>query len=652
MKIVKKIFLIIIILSIVLGINANYTFADSSDSDLSLENVNYNIKVNSDGSMDVEEIWDIEIEDTNTLFKEFKIDKTRYRDIINGTVSIINGNGTENVLTDYGIYAYHLPTNEYYFLDLGDAYEIAWGTGLENGYGRRTYIIRYTVLDAIGKYNDISELYWQVFGSDFEIPIKKLSGTITLPESAENMEDIKVWGHSEALNGTINVTSPDTVSFEVNKNNAENMIEIRIAMPTDMIESSGRTYDVNRLSSIIQEETKWANEANTKRLTRFIIVGIAFVAVFAVLLYVFIKNVIVMKNNTKLHPTQELDYFRELPRKDATPLQARFIFDNSFMSVSRNVVGQIFTATVLNLGIKKAIKIESINSDSEKDSKIIINTSDISSITENQDEINVFNILQDACKKYGEKESASFEITVKNLKKYIRANESKIRVLANSFDKIAKTTLIEKNILSKEGIKKKTSLKHNTIIYVLFPIMLYAFIIFGNTITNIVMSNSLFKLGGISLLLLFILDIIFGTLATNRIDAYTQQGIDEQEKWKAFKKFMEDFSLLNEKEIPDIAVWEQYLVYATAFGIAEKVLKQLKVVYPEYMDSNEFANRYATMYLLTHTDFNKSFGSIGSTMSSTFSSGSGSGGGFSGGGGGGRRRRWRRRPLEKINSNK
>ena len=43
---------------------------------------------------------------------------------------------------------------------------------------------------------------------------------------------------------------------------------------------------------------------------------------------------------------------------------------------------------------------------------------------------------------------------------------------------------------------------------------------------------------------------------------------------------MEDFSLLNEKEIPAIEVWEHYLVYATVFGIADKVLKQLKTIYP------------------------------------------------------------------------
>ena len=36
---------------------------------------------NSDGSMDVVETWNIDISDTNTLFKTFKRDSTKYTNI-------------------------------------------------------------------------------------------------------------------------------------------------------------------------------------------------------------------------------------------------------------------------------------------------------------------------------------------------------------------------------------------------------------------------------------------------------------------------------------------------------------------------------------------------------------------------------------------
>ena len=95
---------------------------------------------------------------------------------------------------------------------------------------------------------------------------------------------------------------------------------------------------------------------------------------------------------------------------------------------------------------------------------------------------------------------------------------------------------------------------------------------------------------------------------------------------------MEEFSLLNEKEVPALVVWEEYLVYATVFGIADKVIKQLKLVYPQIEEMNDF-NTGSYIFLMSHTNFNSSFSSaINSSISSTMSSGSGGGGGFSGGG--------------------
>lgn len=115
------------------------------------------------------------------------------------------------------------------------------------------------------------------------------------------------------------------------------------------------------------------------------------------------------------------------------------------------------------------------------------------------------------------------------------------------------------------------------------------------------------------------------------------------------KRYMSEFSLMKEKEVPELVLWEKYLVYATVFGISEKVLKQLKVVYPQISDE-EYMNShgYTYMYLMYSSNFNNSFlsslntavgNSYNNVTTSNYSSGSGSGGGFSSGGGGGR---WRR----------
>ena len=104
--------------------------------------------------------------------------------------------------------------------------------------------------------------------------------------------------------------------------------------------------------------------------------------------------------------------------------------------------------------------------------------------------------------------------------------------------------------------------------------------------------------------------------------------------------------MLDKRDIPEIVIWEHFLVYATAFGIADKVIKQLKAVYKELGRSFEFDDSSGYMYFMISNNFGPSFANsmssafssaYTSAYSSTYSSGSGSGGGFSGGGGGGRR---------------
>ena len=120
---------------------------------------------------------------------------------------------------------------------------------------------------------------------------------------------------------------------------------------------------------------------------------------------------------------------------------------------------------------------------------------------------------------------------------------------------------------------------------------------------------------------------------------------------------MSEFSLMKEREVPELVLWEKYLVYATVFGISEKVLKQLKVVYPQLSDEQYMANGYTYLYLINSRSFRTSFistlnTSVGTSYTSltNYSSGAGSGGGFSSGGGfggGGGRNGWQIKNADK-----
>lgn len=609
MKIFKKsIICIFILLLILMGLCIP---SKAANSYLNLNELNFYAKINDDGSMDVVETWNIEIEDTNTLFKTFELDNTKFSSIDNVKVKDVTANKEFNQIDEE---MYHVTKDCYYGLvNSNGAFEIAWGVGLDDEEDTRTYEISYTVEDAVSKYNDYAELYWQFIGEDFEIDADKITGTIELPESANSTEDIKVWGHTEGLNGEIYATATNEITFELNNFYAGRFVEVRTLFPSYMIENTNRTYSTNRYEEVVQEETEWVNEANARRrqeeikdLIITILMIIAIIIITVILIVKAVKYGKKLKTLNKYKPEQELEYFRDLPSKDVTPGEATYILQEAYYGFSSSF-GRIFSATMLDLKLKDYIDLR-VEKDKKDKDVIYIKRIKPSDEKLKNDEKKVLDFIYKVEKK---KE----EITIKQLEKYITSHSSSVQKLIEQSGKDIEDQLVLEGILNKSN--KEEYIKYQTMsgLYFVFAIIVLMFA-FPVSIALIVNGILCFKI-------------------KKRINVLTQKGIDSKEKWKGLKKYMEDFSLLNEKEVPAIEVWEKYLVYATAFGIADKVLEQLKTVYPNIDQMDVSASAY--MYFMYHSNFSTSFNSaISSSISSSYSSATGGGGGFSGGGGGGR----------------
>ena len=606
------------------------TIKSNASSNLHLNELAFDASINTDGSMKVTETWDIEIEETNTLFKTFKTDMSKYSDITNVQVSEIT-NGSARNFTKINTLMYHVTKDSYYGMINDDGnFEIAWGVGLDDSSATKKYQISYTVEDAVAKYNDYAELYWQFVGSDFEINADKITGTITLPSQAPSKDEIKVWGHTEDLNGEIYVTDLDKISFELDGFNSGRYVEIRTLFPTSMIVSTSRTHDADILEYVIDEETEWANEANARRArrdaTNFLITLV--LVIVCVLLSVFsilraFKQANKFKGKTKYKPTQELEYYRDLPRENATPAQSLYVYFETKSGIAANDIGKVVSATLLNLNLKKHLEFQvEKEKNKEKITMKILNadTKDLSA-----DEKVVFEFLQKACKDNN-------EITVKEFEKYIkRTSTTDILALKTNINGQTKRELIKQQIYDAEQEKVYKDQSSQTTIYAL----IIFFAIFAIAFTSEFL-NVFGYIGIFGLIVCQVIAIVINSRTLKKINVYTQKGIDEKEMWRGLKKYMEDFSMLDKREVPEIAIWEHFLVFATAFGIADKVLKQLKVVYPN-IENDLNVNTYTCMYFMMNTNFSSSFSNaISTSMSSAYTSASGGGGGFSGGGGGGR----------------
>ena len=127
--------------------------------------------------------------------------------------------------------------------------------------------------------------------------------------------------------------------------------------------------------------------------------------------------------------------------------------------------------------------------------------------------------------------------------------------------------------------------------------------------------------------------------------SYTPSGSAEARKLLGLKKFLQDFTLMDEKEAIEAVLWQEYLVYGALFGIADKVADQLREINPEAF-AEVMDYDYPTMHQLllqtrilstaiTNSNAAVAAESAGSARGLGGGSSFGGGGGFSGGGFGG-----------------
>lgn len=610
---------------------------------INLNKLDFQIQLNEDGSIDVTENWNAKIYNTNTMFKDFSMDSSKFKEITNVEVYRVNNDGTKTKLTKINQEMYHVTKDCYYGLivNSGD-FEIAWGVSV-NKTENRTYQIKYRVVDAIKTYNDCSEFYWQLVGKGNTIPVTKLTATINLPKSVSEKNNIRAWAHGP-YNGNISVET-NKVTIDLDYLDEGTMVETRIATTENLFPQS-TIINKNRLNTILSEEQKWADEANRERenyikekqrkekMNKIVIILsiIINVALGILIISIFIKNVI--KAN-KISKEQKIfiDYFRDIPDKEASAGDASFLYYFRNGVFSKNI-SNILSATMLQLCLKKYIAFSEDKTGRKPEVRVnILDYSD--HINEmpalKKDEQVIYEILKNVANSKEIKQDAEVGVTftMKEFEKYAKNHSSTFITSINRIEKLVKTEQQKLGNYDKsndEEIKKQ------------------ARFISANMFLGVFLLGTLPIIG----ILLFI-NTIPHYMIINRLRRLTDKGAKEAAEWNGLKRYMEDFSLLNEKEVPDLVLWEKYLVYATAFGIADKVLKQLRVKYPDLQNID--GNSYAYMHLVYHSTLNTAFltsfntavnkaymGGLSKQASSgygggNFSSGGGHGGGFSGGGG-------------------
>ena len=488
----------------------------------------------------------------------------------------------------------------------GYSYKMYYGSNREKVAFRLTYKVK----DALVMHEDVSELYWTFIGDGFLDSIHDLKIEVSLP--FEDSSDLfRVWAHGDVA-GEIKKEGNKKLVASIDSLDKRSAVDLRTTFSSSLLNSSlvAKKSHQKALDKIIEVETKRAEEANRYRAKiKFIFNFIKFSSVFYIILLILAWIIVYLKYDKEYESLFNLQYNRE------------FIDDYNVEVVdylmNKSITPNALSASILNLVYKKVIKFEAIESQKKKKDYVFTLVGETTHLNETEKYLVDF-----LFNKVGNQTT----FTTIELQAYAKGEKT--------MDLFCSSYTAWKNKVIADGKREhffEDSIAPKVIgtVFLMLSILILIF-----AFTNVVISVYPF----ISLFFGFIF-FTYTLVFTKK----TKKGIEHYRKWKAFKKFLEDFGTFETKELPEFILWERYMVYATVFGIAEKVSKVMNVKMQE-LNPNDTLDGYSISYYdfytfrsindMVHSAMNANTTAItAARVQSSSSSGSGFGGGFSSGGG-------------------
>ena len=532
--------------------------------------------------------------------------------------SIINNKNREFVLVnsaekgDYGVYT--KTTNS-------EGIEIL---SYQPSVYKRASLVTYTLKDLVVVHNDIAEIAHDFIGTDYQEDISNLIIRINLPSSSK---ELRIFSHGP-LNGKNRIIDDKSVEITYETLDKENAVDGRVVFDKSIVPNATKKSNVDGLGKILEVEKERANYANklreAARKREKMLQALAII--MEILLGIWLIGLIVIvykfynKNDKEYRSEFNGKYFRDFP-EEYTPSTVSYLMNKSINNLS-------FNAGILDLIRKKAITIEEVTIDKkglfknkqQKDYKLSRNMN-FNLDTLSTSEKKLFNLL------IGTVGNGDYVI-LGDMKEFSKDYNNAKRLISG-YD--SWRYACESEAETEEFYENTKKEKTNCILYslIFIPITFLALLCGSN-------------MGRVLLMDLFgILAIIYFSSATKR----TKKGNEQYHKWKGLKNFLADFGRLDEKDLPEIKLWERYLVYATMFGLAVKVQNAMKMNLERmnYSDNIDFTYLYFDNYYFSNSMTNAVNSSLSSARgtisthelaSSSDSSSGGYGGGSSFGGGG------------------
>jgi uncharacterized membrane protein len=476
----------------------------------------------------------------------------------------------------------------------------------------RTFTISYVLDDVVAVYDDTAELYWKFIGTGWDRPSEEVRIAVRLPGNLRASQ-VRAWGHGP-LQGDVRPVDGGAV-LTVRNLPPSTMVEGRILFPREVVPYARLRRSGAALPRILAEEGVWAAQANRARLVQQALFRlIPALPVLVVGLWVFLY----VRYGREPHPTPPQGYYRELPA-DYSPAELGALW--RFGSIQP----ADFVATILDL-VRRGYVTVAVQATSggllhlSDETYTLTRTDKTDDLAPHEDKS--LEIL------FGSGSTGGEKVAIHRRKGL--PDDAKKRMAS----KFPAWTRQVSSAAGGRGFFDQTSMAMRWVALVLgFLFAVGGF--FAATALAALSAPPTATAGGVGLIAAGLL-LAVGSGAIRR---RSQRGADDLRRWQGFRRFLLDFSDMRQAELPALTMWEQYLVYAVPIGVADRVVSQLKKIYPaDVLARSPGLQPWVSTSSGSHGDPLGSFSGFTTAFAaatSSATSSSGSGGGFSGGGGGG-----------------
>ena len=555
--------------------------------------------------------------------------------------------------------------------------EIGWNIPVTTSASSMKFDITMTMQGVTTAYQDVATFQWEPFGANNQIPIGKVTGTITFPNDI-TADNSWAWLHTERTS-TTERGDKGSLQFTVYDVRAGDYVDVVAMFDVDATSGVARTRDTTIKNGIMKSEARqeqqWRDQQRKKARIR-LITWTAISVIGLVLCMIAVALALRSFNRSQYHG--DIEYWRDEP--EMSPASAAELLHMVDDKHSKTLSSRKMSASVLSLASRGAIAIypgvaamyqgidmsQANNADIArliandpartrdvgKTSTVVILPvvfDNVQSLRLCPSEQAALDLLVTASERIG---SPVFDLDQMNenfsdWENGYKLQEKFTNTCDNEFAMLGATSICGGGAFA-AGI---------CAVMLAFLSMLY----FG-------------AIGNLALLAVISVPMMFASvfaLSYLKLKGLTDNGQYLAGQVLGLKHYMEDFSEFKDRGVADMTLWGRYMVYATAFGISEKAMKQMLKAYPQLADPNwldanasdsllywsyrswYFNHRYAgpasvETNSMDFSQFSANFGDIGaqlesgfadiqSTISAASPSGSfnGSGGSFSGGGFGG-----------------